>query len=106
AGETSVQVVRTVPEHVYPGLRGGDFSILAAYLGALRGAERFVYLENQFLWSPEIVAVLAEKLDRPPSDDFRVIVLLPARPNNGQDDTRGQLALLVDADRDDRFLAC
>ncbi len=30
--------------------------------------------------------------------DFRLVVLLPARANNGQDDTRGQLAVLADAD--------
>ena len=106
AGDTTVQVVRTVPENVYDRLPKGDFRLLEAYLGALRGAQRFIYLENQFLWSPEVVAVLVGKLRHPPSDDFRVVVMLPARPNNGQDDTRGQLALLVGADRGDRFLAC
>ena len=32
--------------------------------------------------------------------------MLPASPNNGSDDTRGQLARLVAADADDRLLAC
>ena len=42
----------------------------------------------------------------PPSDDFRVVVVLPAKPNNGADMTRGQLGLLEDADRGERrFLA-
>ncbi len=55
--------------------------------------------------------VLAEKLRRPPCDDFRVIVLLPARPNNGADDSRGQIGILIDADKESgddttRFLAC
>ena len=54
-------------------------------------AQRLIYLENQFLWSPEIVAVLVDKLRRPPDDRFRLVVLLPAKPNNGNDDTRGQL---------------
>jgi phosphatidylserine/phosphatidylglycerophosphate/cardiolipin synthase-like enzyme len=36
-----------------------------------------------------------------------LLALLPARPNNGNDDTRGQLGRLADADGDaDRFLAC
>ena len=65
-----------------------------------------MYLENQFLWSPELVRILVEKLRRPPTDDFHVVVLLPARPNNGADDTRGQLGVLVDADHEERFLAC
>jgi phosphatidylserine/phosphatidylglycerophosphate/cardiolipin synthase-like enzyme len=106
AGSTTVQVVRTVPEKVYDFLPRGDFRILEAYLRALRGARSLVYLENQFLWSPEIVHVLAEKLRKPPSEDFRLVVLLPAHPNDGGDDTRGQLSVLVDADDGaGRFLA-
>jgi phosphatidylserine/phosphatidylglycerophosphate/cardiolipin synthase-like enzyme len=66
-----------------------------------------VYLENQFLWSPEVVDILADKLEHPPNDDFRVIVLLPARANDGADISRGQVAALIEADEgDDRFLAC
>ncbi len=107
AGGLDVQVVRTVPERVYDRLPRGDFRILEVYLRALRGAERLVYLENQFLWSPEVVDVLEEKLARPPRDDFRLVVLLPVRPNNGEDDTRGQLGQLAEADDGDaRFLAC
>jgi phosphatidylserine/phosphatidylglycerophosphate/cardiolipin synthase-like enzyme len=103
------QLVRTVPEHVYGGLPHGEFTILESYLRALRAAEQIVYLESQFLWAPEIVDVLAAKLRRPPRDAFRVVVLLPAKPNNGQEDTRGQLGVLTDADRrggGGRFLAC
>jgi phosphatidylserine/phosphatidylglycerophosphate/cardiolipin synthase-like enzyme len=105
------QLVRTVPERVYEPCRDGEWSILESYLSALRAAERFIYLESQFLWSPEVIFVLAEKLRRPPSDDFRVIALLPAHPNNGADDSRGQAGLLIDADEQTgkataRFLAC
>jgi len=107
AGGIEVQVVRTVPEKVYRPLPRGDFRILEAYQRALRSAERFIYLENQFLWSPELVATLVEKLRRPPSDDFRLLVLLPAKPSSGADDTRGQLGLLMQADNGaGRMLAC
>ena len=108
AGSHEVQVVRTVPEKVYDFLPPGDFRILESYTRALRSAQRLVYLESQFLWSAQVVAILAEKLRSPPRDDFRVTVLLPARPNNGADSTRGQLGLLVDADAQaggGRFLA-
>jgi phosphatidylserine/phosphatidylglycerophosphate/cardiolipin synthase-like enzyme len=109
-GGVEAQFVRTVPERLYDPWREGEWSILESYLRALRAAERFVYLESQFLWSPEVVFVLAEKLRRPPSDDFRVIALLPSQPNNGADDSRGQVGILIDADKqgDDttRFLAC
>jgi phosphatidylserine/phosphatidylglycerophosphate/cardiolipin synthase-like enzyme len=106
AGDLDVQVVRTLPERQYDFLPRGDFRILEAYLRALRSAERLVYLESQFLWAPEVVDTLAAKLGDPPHEDFRVVVVLPSRANNGQEDTRGQLAILADADRDaHRFLA-
>jgi phosphatidylserine/phosphatidylglycerophosphate/cardiolipin synthase-like enzyme len=105
-GTTTLQIVRTVPEKVYDFLPHGDFRILESYVRALRSAQSLIYLENQFLWSPEIVRVLADKLRNPPSDRFRLVVLLPARPNNGADDTRGQLGVLADADDGaHRFLA-
>jgi phosphatidylserine/phosphatidylglycerophosphate/cardiolipin synthase-like enzyme len=107
AGDVELQAVRTIPEKIYARVPRGEFTILESYLRALRSAQRLVYLENQFLWSPEIVTVLAEKVRNPPDDDFRLLVLLPAKPNNGNDDTRGQLGVLVDADGGaGRFLAC
>ncbi len=98
AGDVTVQLLRTVPESTYEFADRGEFSILEAYLRALSRAERFIYLENQFLWSAEIVETLAEKLRHPPSPDFRLVLLLPARPSNGKDTTRGQLGRLLDAD--------
>jgi len=72
----------------------------------LRSARKLVYLESQFLWSSQVVEILAAKLRDPPSDDFRVVVLLPAKPNNGADATRGQLSALARADNGaGRFMA-
>jgi phosphatidylserine/phosphatidylglycerophosphate/cardiolipin synthase-like enzyme len=107
AGEVEVQVVRTVPEKVYESIRAGEFRILESYVRALRSAQRLVYLENQFLWSSEIVQILLDKIVHPPSDDFRLLLMLPANPNDGGDDTRGQLADLIEADAGaGRVLAC
>src|SRR5207302_11415347 len=39
-GGLEVQLVRTIPEHVYDGLPNGEFSILESYVRALRGAQR------------------------------------------------------------------
>ncbi|MDQ6855451.1 MAG: phosphatidylserine/phosphatidylglycerophosphate/cardiolipin synthase family protein [Candidatus Dormibacteraeota bacterium] len=104
AGTSSVQVVRTVPEKTYPPLKNGEFTILQTYIGALRAARQLIYIENQFLWSAEVVAVLRRKLLAPPTDEFRLCVVLPLRPNNGNDDTRGQLGVLMEADRRQRLL--
>jgi phosphatidylserine/phosphatidylglycerophosphate/cardiolipin synthase-like enzyme len=98
AGDVEVQVVRTIPERQYEFVPDGDFRILEALLRGLRSARRFVYLESQFLWAPEVVDLLAAKLRDPPADDFRVVVVLPSKANNGQEDTRGQLTILADAD--------
>ena len=105
-GSSEAQLLRTVPERIYRSLPRGEFRIAEAYVRALRSARRLIYLENQFLWSPELLAILEAKLRRPPTDEFRLVVVLPASPNNGSDDTRGQLARLVAADADDRLLAC
>jgi phosphatidylserine/phosphatidylglycerophosphate/cardiolipin synthase-like enzyme len=107
AGDTELQVVRTVPERIYKAVPRGDFRILESYLRALRAAERLVYIENQFLWSPEIAEVLIDKLTDPPRSDFRLVLLLPSRANTGADDTRGVLGELIEADADaGRLLAC
>jgi phosphatidylserine/phosphatidylglycerophosphate/cardiolipin synthase-like enzyme len=100
AGEhaSTIQVVRTVAEDMYEAVPKGDFRILESYVRALRSANHTIYLENQFLWAPEIVEILVDKLKRPPTPGFRLVVLLPARANNGQDDTRGQLGVLAEAD--------
>ncbi len=98
AGDTEVQLVRTVPEKIYKAVPRGDFSVLEAYHRALRSAEHLIYLENQFLWSPQIVELLRAKLATPPNDDFRLVVVLPSKPATGADDTRGQLGVLAEAD--------
>ena len=107
AGAIELQIVRTVPEKIYTAVPRGDFRILESYLRAIQAAQQFIYLENQFLWSPEITAALHAKLVNPPSPDFRLLLLLPAKPNTGSDDTRGVLGELIEADDDDaRMLAC
>jgi phosphatidylserine/phosphatidylglycerophosphate/cardiolipin synthase-like enzyme len=107
AGDVELQIVRTVPERVYDAVPRGDFRILESYTRAIRSAQRFIYLENQFLWSPEIARLLREKLVNPPTPDFRVLMVLPSSPKSGKDDTRGVLAELIDADGDNgRILAC
>jgi phosphatidylserine/phosphatidylglycerophosphate/cardiolipin synthase-like enzyme len=107
AGDTELQIVRTVPEHVYAAAPEGDFTILESYLRALKAAERLIYIENQFLWSPEVEAVLHDKIANPPRADFRMVLLLPSKPSSGADDTRGVLGHLIEADEDrGHLLAC
>ncbi len=105
AGPHAAQFLRTVPERVYRFLPEGEFSILAEYRRALASAQHLIYLENQFLWAPEIVDILEDKLRRPPGPDFRMILVLPSKPTSGRDTTLGQLARLVQADLHQRLVA-
>lgn len=106
-GSSSVQIQRTVPARGYTALPRGDFSALQGQMAALRRARRLIHIESQFLWSVEVVGVLAEKLRNPPDPSFRVVVVLPHEPRAGYDATRGQLRVLADADAGaGRFLAC
>jgi phosphatidylserine/phosphatidylglycerophosphate/cardiolipin synthase-like enzyme len=98
AGEHTVQVVRTIANGMYEAVPDGDYRILESYVRAITRARSFIYLENQFLWSSEIVRLLADKLRRPPCDEFRIVIVLPAKANNGRDDTLGQLGVLATAD--------
>jgi phosphatidylserine/phosphatidylglycerophosphate/cardiolipin synthase-like enzyme len=46
-----VQIARTIPEHTYHfSPHGGIQGIAQLYNKALRNAERFIYLENQYFW--------------------------------------------------------
>jgi phosphatidylserine/phosphatidylglycerophosphate/cardiolipin synthase-like enzyme len=97
-GKTNVQLLRTVPDKTYEFAPRGEFTVLDAYLRALRSAKGLVYLENQFLWSPEVAEVLIDKLRDPPGPRFRVVLVLPRKPSNGADTTRGQLGRMLAAD--------
>jgi phosphatidylserine/phosphatidylglycerophosphate/cardiolipin synthase-like enzyme len=98
AGETTVQVLRTVEEDMYDSIPRGEFRIFESYMRAFQSAQDLIYVENQFLWSPELVSVIADKLRNPPTPQFRVVIVLPAKANNGAEDTRGQVGVLLDAD--------
>ena len=97
-GASTVQVLRTVEEDMYDSIPTGEFRIFESYMRALGSAQELIYIENQFLWSPELVSLIADKLRDPPTPQFRVVVLLPAKANNGAEDTRGQVGVLLDAD--------
>jgi phosphatidylserine/phosphatidylglycerophosphate/cardiolipin synthase-like enzyme len=105
-GATTVQVVRTIAEDMYSRFPAGEFRAFESYVRMLRGARELIYLESQFLWAPEVVSIIAEKLRDPPTPEFRAVVLLPARANNGAEQTRGQVGVLLGADQGNgRFLA-
>ena len=84
AGQSTVQVVRTVAEDMYDEVPRGDFRILESYIRALRSARRFIYLENQFLWSPRSSTCSSTSCATRPPDDFRWSCCCRPRPTTGR----------------------
>lgn len=75
-GEVDVQVLRTYPRKRprFPFAPDGERSIARAYGKAIPRAERLIYLEDQFVWSPEVMAGFAEALRAHP--ELHIIVVL------------------------------
>ncbi len=82
-GTHAVQLLRTYPNlrHGldYPFARGGERSVARGYGKALRRARRLVYIEDQYLWSPEVARAFVEALTTSP--DLHVIAVLPHLPD-------------------------
>jgi phosphatidylserine/phosphatidylglycerophosphate/cardiolipin synthase-like enzyme len=76
-GTQAVQVLRTYgrPRHGYPFAPDGERSIARAYLKAVQRARRLIYIEDQFLWSDEVVASFADALKSWPQ--LQIIAVVP-----------------------------
>jgi len=86
-GDVPVQIVRTIRAGLYradtptPGgaafpVADGETSARDQYLAAIAGARRSLYLEQQFLASPEVLLAMEEALER----GVQVVVLMPGDP--------------------------
>jgi phosphatidylserine/phosphatidylglycerophosphate/cardiolipin synthase-like enzyme len=77
AGTQAVQVLRTYgrPRRAYPFAPEGERSIARAYLKAIRRARRLIYIEDQFLWSEEVVASFADALMAAPQ--LNIVAVVP-----------------------------
>ncbi len=82
-GTDAVQVLRTYPyrRQGYTFAPAGERSIARAYRKALDRAQRLVYLEDQYLWCPQVVSAFAEALAATPS--LRLIAVVPQFPIAG-----------------------
>ncbi|MFG1809648.1 phospholipase D family protein [Streptomyces sp. NPDC049040] len=80
-GSATVQVLRTYPaiRHGYPFAPHGERSIARAYRKSLARARSLIYLEDQYLWSSEVVSAFAQALDTQPG--LRMIAVIPAFPD-------------------------
>ena len=80
-GSHAVQLLRTYPfrRPGYDFAPLGERSIARAYLKVLPRACSLVYIEDQYLWSAEVMSPLADSLRANP--DLRVIAVIPRYPD-------------------------
>ena len=80
-GTHSVQLLRTYPQRVgrYPFAPRGERSVARGYTKALRQARRLIYLEDQYLWSRDVAARIADVLRS--RAELRLIAVLPLYPD-------------------------
>ena len=80
-GACAIQVLRTYPARrkAYPFAPDGERSIARAYIKVFGSARRFVYLEDQYLWSFAAADTLCDALRREP--DLHVVVVIPRYPD-------------------------
>jgi phosphatidylserine/phosphatidylglycerophosphate/cardiolipin synthase-like enzyme len=60
AGPHPVQLLRTYPRRLggYPFAPAGERSVARGYTKAVNQARHLIYIEDQYLWSPEVAATL------------------------------------------------
>ena len=98
AGGAPTQIIRSIPKNTYDFAPDGIFTIRDAYMRAVSAAERYIYLESQYLWpeayrgidnllwggkSPEMEAfldALSDALNR----GVRLCIVTPDHPNVGR----------------------
>lgn len=101
-GEAQVQIQRTIPAGMY-GIAGGERSILEQYLAAIDAAGQTIYIENQSLVAPSVLARLRAAAGR----GVEITMVVPGTPERAVRHARrspaydgmfADLAALGDAD--------
>jgi len=78
-----VQVTRTIPKGAYKAddIEKGEFSIRESYLNAIRGAKRYIYLENQYFFDKVSHYSVIRELIRAAYRGVRIFIVLPGNPD-------------------------
>ncbi|MEV0235630.1 phospholipase D-like domain-containing protein [Nonomuraea sp. NPDC050786] len=81
AGRHAVQLLTTYPHlpRALPFAPEGERSVARAYHKVLGRARSLVYLEDQYLWSTEVIEPFARALEREP--ELHMIIVVPRHPD-------------------------
>lgn len=86
----SLQVVRTLPGDMFtavhsgqthPSLKHGETGVLEAYQRAIVNAKDYIYIEDQYFTSPEIVTALIDRMNTKAASDLQAILVLNLEPD-------------------------
>ena len=80
-GAHAVQLLRTYPlrRPNYPFAPAGERSVARGIVKALRRAQRLIYIEDQYLWSPSVIGPFCAALEAQPA--LLLIAVLPLYPD-------------------------
>jgi phosphatidylserine/phosphatidylglycerophosphate/cardiolipin synthase-like enzyme len=80
-GSHPVQLLRTYPKRLggYPFAPRGERSVARGITKALSRAKHLIYVEDQYLWSPQVATAFADALKREPG--LRLVAVLPHVPD-------------------------
>jgi phosphatidylserine/phosphatidylglycerophosphate/cardiolipin synthase-like enzyme len=83
-----VQLLRTYPHRRkgFPFAPRGERSVARGYAKAIHRARQLIYLEDQYLWSPEVAQVFADALRARP--ELRLVAVVPRFPDQASPLTR------------------
>ncbi|GGM19337.1 phospholipase D family protein [Dactylosporangium sucinum] len=81
AGDLSVQLLRTYPyrRRGYPFAPEGERTVARGYRKAVARAEQLIYLEDQYLWSPQVAGCFADALREHPG--LHLVAVVPRYPD-------------------------
>ncbi|TQJ61221.1 phosphatidylserine/phosphatidylglycerophosphate/cardiolipin synthase-like enzyme [Arthrobacter sp. SLBN-83] len=82
AGPHAVQLLRTygLKHPPFPFAPDGERSIARGYAKAFGQARSLIYIEDQYLWSPEVASGIAAALER--NQELNVIIVVPRYPDS------------------------
>jgi phosphatidylserine/phosphatidylglycerophosphate/cardiolipin synthase-like enzyme len=80
-GSIAVQLLRTYPyrRNGYAFAPHGERSVARGYAKAVSQARRLIYLEDQYMWSADVVRPFAEALER--NRDLHLVAVVPLYPD-------------------------
>ncbi len=99
AWQLPAQTIRTIPHHVYDFAHNGEYGIYHMYIEAFSRAQRFIYAENQYLWSPHVMDVFQGLIESRDPKSFRIVIVLPARATSGKWDNDQHVEALRKVDK-------